>query len=288
MTQASILLVGNCVLDEVWQLEQYPGQDDEVRALGKSRVLGGNACNTAQILAQLGEDVELVSSLARDSAAEWVLKALSDRGISTRFCPQITGFSTPQSTIWLDSSNGSRTIVHYRNLPELSLSELHQIPIQQYNWIHFEGRNVATLFSYLSGLELSADVISLEIEKDRDGIELLLPLITTVIVSSAYLKSKKITAEQCLEQFRSYNPALNIVCTLGASGIVAQDSSGRILRIDAHKVEKVVDTVGAGDCFIAGLIHQLNQQEDFESAIRYANKLAARKIEYSGMRINDE
>ncbi len=286
-TGTSLLLIGNCVLDQVWELEYFPQQDEELRALAQTRVLGGNACNSAQILARLGNQVELVSSLADDSSANWLLQQLANLGISTRFCLQKTGYSTPESSIWLNQENGTRTIVHFRDLPELTLRELEIIPLHNYQWIHFEGRNIEILQKYIAEHEFSTGPVSLEIEKNRPGMERLLPFVDTAIVSSAYLKSNNISADQCFEYFTEYNANLNIVCTLGDLGIVAKERSGMVFQLSAERVERVVDTVGAGDCFIAGLIHQLSRQQSFESALNFANKLAAHKIRFKGMRLHE-
>ena len=288
MTKAKLLLVGNCVLDEVWELENFPQQDEEVRVLGMTQLLGGNACNSAQILAKLGNTVELMSSFAEDSTADWMLRELSKLGVSTDYSVRHAGCSTAKSSIWLNTQNGSRTIVHYRQLPELSLTDLERVSVDQYQWIHFEGRNIESLFSYIPELKNLSCPISLEIEKDRKGIEQLLPFVNTVIISSAYLKIINISAEQCLQKFRQLNSKLNIVCTLGSAGLLASDESGKLIRIAAEPVDKVVDTVGAGDCFIAGLIHRLHQQHDFKSALIYANRLAAQKIQFKGLKLNDD
>ena len=287
MKKPPILLIGNCVVDQIWELEHFPDQDEEMRAIAKNRVLGGNACNSAHILAQLENDVEIVSSLAQDSTSNWLLEQLSKLGIATPLCIQKSGYSTAESSIWINIQNGSRTIVHHRNLPELSIEELLKIPLQQYQWIHLEGRNIETLVDYLSTVDKPPCPISLEIEKDRKGLELLLPFVDTVIVSKAYLNSKRLTVDQCLKDLNHYNNKLNIVCTLGADGLIAQDQYGKRFTLAAEKIDKVIDTVGAGDCFIAGLIHHLNQQHDFESALIAANRLAARKIQFRGMTIND-
>jgi len=115
----------------------------------------------------------------------------------------------------------------------------------------------------------------------------LLPFVDTVIVSSAYLNSRQITADQCFEDLSYYNNKLNIVCTLGSDGLIAIDQNGKLITLAAEKVDQVVDTIGAGDCFIAGLINHLNRQNDFESALIAASQLAAQKIQFRGMKFND-
>ena len=287
MEKNRVLLVGNCVLDQVWQLPYFPAQDEEMRAINCTRLIGGNACNSAQMLALLKNEVELVCSLAQDASSEWLLRELSTRGIGTRHCIQQPGYSTPESSIWLNSLNGSRTIAHHRNLPELGLESLQNIEPESYRWIHFEGRNIRVLKSYLATFRHPNCLLSLEIEKDRPDIEKLLPYVHVAIVSNAYLRSRKISATECLQYFRQINSALNVVCTLGADGLIALDDRGKLIEIAAQPVARVVDTIAAGDCFIAGLIHQMLQLEPFYAALDYAHKLAARKIQFQGIKLND-
>ncbi len=254
-----------------------------MRASTRSRAVGGNACNSARLLAMLGHEVEMVSSVALDQQGDWLLRQLSAEGIATQFCTQRAGYSTPESSIWLNQANGSRTIVHHRDLAELRLTELQSIPLASYSWLHLEGRNIDTLSDYLNGLQGFHGRISLEIEKNRPGIEGLLAHIDVAIVSSAYLRSTEQSAEHCMAHFRRLNPALNIVCTLGDQGLIAVDSDNSSIRIEAEAVTEVVDTIAAGDCFIAGLISQMARQHDFHTALRFANRLAAHKIQHRGL-----
>jgi len=265
-------------------LPRYPEEDDELRALQSNRLPGGNACNSARVLAKLGHRVELMSNLAQDADSDWLLKQLQDEGIGTDLCPRLDGQSTPYSSIWLNQKNGSRTITHYRDLSELSQQQLSTLNAAHYDWIHFEGRNIDTLLQLLRhGSVFDNTPLSLEIEKARPDIEQLLPYMKVVIVSSHYLRQKKISAQQCIQQLKSINLQLNIVCTLGAQGLLAMDETGAKIEIQAEAVEQVVDSIGAGDCFIAGLISRLMQSENFKAALEYANHLAAVKVQHQGL-----
>lgn len=287
MNNHDVLAVGNCIVDQVMHLESYPLEDKEQRAIENYRVMGGNACNSAQILAQQGHKVQLLSSFAADNDAKWLFQQLAAADISTKFCKKYPGYFTPVSSVWLSRSNGSRTIVHYRNLPELTLQDLNRVAPEDYRWIHFEGRNINTLRQYLPNLSSGMATVSLEIEKQRDQIEELLPYVDMVIVSSHYLRDKNISAEDCLNELKQLNSDMDIVCTLGSSGLIAMDSKGEIYKMGAEPVGKVIDTIGAGDCFIAGLISATLKQYDFHSALRYANSLAADKIQLKGMSIHE-
>lgn len=285
MTEKTILLVGNATIDQVFSLPHYPQENEEIRAVDKTEVMGGNACNSAQILAQLGAPVELMTALADDNSGRWLMQQLQQCGIGIARCAQYQGYCTPQSSIWLNQKNGSRSIVHYRDLPELSLVDLQKIATGELAWIHFEGRNVPNLQACLPSLQAFRERVSLEIEKPRSGIEALLPLVGTVIVSSDYLRATRLTAQACIDHMKLANPMLNIVCTLGEDGVVASDYQGRVLEKPAEPVKQVVDTIGAGDCFIAGLISKLAQGQSFEVAVDFASQLAAKKIQNRGMHI---
>ena len=65
----SILCVGIATLDIINQVERYPAEDSEVRALAQQQRVGGNAANTAMVLAQLGDAVTWVGNLGDHAEA---------------------------------------------------------------------------------------------------------------------------------------------------------------------------------------------------------------------------
>lgn len=287
MLPSRVLIVGNCIIDQIWKIPDFPTQDDELRALARWDALGGNACNSALILSVLGHQVELMTQLADDADAGWIREQLEQWAIDTSLCQATKGSRSPVSSIWLNAKNGSRTICHYRDLPELGLLQMQKIDPQRYQWIHFEGRNIEILHQYLSSDEHKIKIpISLEIEKPRARIEALLPWVKLVVVSNSYLKQRALSAIDCIHEFSAINPLLNIVCTLGDCGLIARGSDGLLIEIQAEPVENIVDSIGAGDCFIAGLVSRLIQQRGFKSALEFASKLAASKIQFQGMRFD--
>lgn len=61
------------------------------------------------------------------------------------------------------------------------------------------------------------------------------------------------------------------------------NASKEIYHATAHKIEKVTDTVGAGDTFNAGIIASLVQNShDIKNAIQYACTLATNKVAQQG------
>ena len=55
---AHVLAVGVATLDIINEVESYPPEDGEVRALAQAIRRGGNASNTLVVLSQLGHSCE--------------------------------------------------------------------------------------------------------------------------------------------------------------------------------------------------------------------------------------
>jgi ketohexokinase len=60
------------------------------------------------------------------------------------------------------------------------------------------------------------------------------------------------------------------------------DQLGEVFHAPALSV-KVVDTLGAGDVFNAGLVHALATGQLLEEALQYAVKMAGRKVAQRGL-----
>lgn len=136
-----ILGVGVATLDLIHRVDTYPPEDAEVRAIHQRKACGGNCANTLTVLADLGHPCLWVGTLAADEGADFIRAALSARGIDCTQAVRHPGGTTPTSHIILSRASGSRTIVHYRDLPELDAAAFARIPLDHLDWVHFEGRN---------------------------------------------------------------------------------------------------------------------------------------------------
>ncbi len=102
---------------------------------------GGNASNSSTVLAELGEDVECLSTLADKPRELEMIRKDFDKcnmklenslpimitiqifryGIYHSSCPVLAGHETPISCVIANAKNSSRTIIHTnKSLPELT------------------------------------------------------------------------------------------------------------------------------------------------------------------------
>lgn len=277
-----ILCCGNATLDIVNQVAEYPPEDAEIRALSQRQSVGGNAANSATILYQLGHQVELAAVVADDREADMLRGLLARLGIADRHLVTQLGGRTPTSYITLSRANGSRTIIHFRDLRELALKDFENIDLKQYDWIHFEGRNTPALEAMLSRVKAAGLPCSLEVEKTREGIETLFGYPDLLMFSHHYVMEQGFDGA---EGFLAMLPAfgIEISVTWGDAGAWGRDDSGRICHSPAYPPTQVIDTLAAGDVFNAGLIDAKQRGLALEPALHAACQLAGHKCGLPGL-----
>lgn len=281
---SKILGIGNSVLDIILTVDHHPQEDEELRASNKQISTGGNVNNSLYVLNQLGHQTDICTTIAADSESKQLLSGLAERNISTEHVQKFIKGRTPTSFVTLNAQNGHRTIVHFRDLPEISFDFFAKIEIEEYDWLHFEGRNMAQLPGMINIAKtfLTYQPISLEVEKPREGIETLFNSVNLIIFSHHYAKAKGFAnGKELLESLDL--PNANLVCTWGEDGVWLKATGGSIEHVEAEQVNPVIDTLGAGDTFNAGLIHALTEKQSLNDAVSYASKLAAKKCLQPGL-----
>lgn len=192
-------------------------------------------------------------------------------------------------------STGSRTIVNYNELSEMTTDEFAGVTDalgNEANWFHFEGRIPETTSACITYIRdrVSKARISVEVEKPgRPGLEELAMLADVVFYSKGWAVSKGYqTARECLDsEGRQCKTGSLLCCTWGDEGAVALDIAQReYATAEVYKIEgrSVTDSIGAGDTFIAGMLYGLVFREgwDLQRKLTFANELAGRKVIQEG------
>lgn len=284
---ARILATGIATLDIVNIVHSYPGRDDEVRALSQRQTRGGNASNTLVVLSQLGHDCHWAGVLIDEPDAAIIRADLAAYDIDCSGCLQLSHGKMPTSYITLSQDDGSRSIVHYRDCPELDFDSFARLDPAAYDWLHFEGRHVAELDRMLRHCaEKAPDVpVSLEVEKPRDGIESLFGLADVLMFSRPYAQSRSHDSAESLLGALDLHPHVFASCTWGEAGAWAR-AGDSLFQSPAFPPLQVVDTLGAGDTFNAGLIDALLRRLSPSQALDAACRLAGKKCGRAGFNLS--
>ena len=278
-----ILGVGIATLDIINSVTGYPPEDSEVRAEQQRKSSGGNVNNTLTVLSRLGHECSWAGMLSDDDASGLVSQHMLSEQIDTRHAVVLPGAALPTSYIILNTENGSRSIVHFRDLPEYPGEAFQKITLDDFDWIHFEGRNIPELkkmFQHLRNSNFSK--FSLEIEKPRAGIEELFGMPEILIFSRNYVRNSHKGVKDFFDELREDGISSSLYCAWGKAGAWAMDTAGQLYQQPAWKPATVIDTLGAGDAFNAGVIDATMKNKPVQSVLSDACKVAGFKCGLHG------
>ncbi|KAF7470946.1 ketohexokinase isoform X3 [Marmota monax] len=319
MEEKQILCVGLVVLDIINVVDKYPEEDTDSRCLSQRWQRGGNASNSCTVLSLLGAPCAFMGSLASGPVAEvpsgpalqspkplpnctspgllhpgsFVLDDLRRYSVDLRYTVFQTLGSIPISTVIINETSGSRTILHaYRNLPDVSAKDFEKVDLTRFKWIHIEGRNVSEQVKMLQRIEQhnarqppeQKIRVSVEIEKPREELFQLFGYGELVFVSKDV--AKHLGFQSAVEALRGLygrvRKGATLVCAWAEEGADALGPDGQLLHSDAFPPPRVVDTLGAGDTFNASVIFSLSQGKSMQEALRFGCQVAGKKCGLQG------
>jgi fructokinase len=230
--------------------------------------VGGSPANVAVGLARLGHDVALATQLGDDERGARIASHLVREGIwLTDGNSKHSGGRTSVATSTLDA-NGAATYSF-----ELSWDPPPPAPIEGLTHVH-TGSIAATLepgaSTVLTTIEDARPDATISYDPNvrpslmgdphevRAKIEALIGLSDVVKASDediAWLYAG-VPVPDILRLWGQLGPALTVVTRGGEGAVVGLSNIGELTSVDAPLVE-VVDTVGAGDSFMAGLLSGL-------------------------------
>ena len=282
----AVLGIGNATLDIIHQVDCYPNENDEIRCSNRQQRCGGNTANTLIVLSQLGVDCGWAGTLVADSDGRRVADGLSRQGVDVSAAQWFDSGSMPVSSVLISKQTGSRTITHFRDLPEYPVAAFEALERQSYDWLHFEARNVASIRQMLASVRQRTTQLrcSLEVEKPREGIECLFPLVDILLFSRHYALSRGFTDPLALlRSVHKVCPGIDLFCAWGEQGAAALDHAGTEYRHAAVIPSRVVDTLGAGDTFNAGIINGYLKALAIDESLARACQLAGNKCGQDGL-----
>jgi sugar/nucleoside kinase (ribokinase family) len=283
MTSLPILFVGRTTLDAVYSLERFPCEDSKVFARAMRAAPGGPAVNAAITHALLGGQSMLMSAIGSGSWAAQVRQELDRLGIGVIDLGAGTPYETPLTTVLVNESGATRTIV---NPPQPDVA-FKSIEGWETGWgempgmVLTDGFHLAETLSLLGTFHASGAQICLDGGSWKPGTEELASLLTVAICSERFkVPSRAANPDATIAWFREMGVP-SVAITRGPKPIIAWDR-GRRFEIEIEKIE-AVDTLGAGDVLHGAFCFHFARMGSFEGALRRASEIATRSCRAPGI-----
>ncbi len=251
---SEIFGLGQCSLDYIGRIAEFPSSDAKCEMTGLTIQGGGPVATALVALSRWGKQCYFAGQVGDDPEGKLILAALNREGIDTSGLVVRIGSSSQQAFILAEPETARRTIFWQRPTGQpLKPDEIDLAALRQARLIHTDGLAIETAIyacrkAREEGLAVVIDAGSL-----RPGMLDLVKLSDYCIVAedfSRQLLGGDHPREAC-RILRDMGPRLTAV-TLGKRGYIALLGNEFIVR-PAYAVD-AVDTTGCGDIFHAGFI----------------------------------
>jgi fructokinase len=290
-----ILCVGEVLVDFIGHQEDV--LIDETRDY--HRYLGGSPTNVAMNSTRLGLNTTLVASVGNDGFGRYITKRLSGSGVNTDHINVIDNKLT--SVIFVSRSQGTPDFLPYREADcciyddQISAQLLSQTKIFHTTCFALSSNPAQETIlrkakeAYQLGCQLSIDVnYAKKLWKSQEEAFRVIktycsfnPLIKISEDDMARLFEKDLPHEEIFNFF--HNEGVDLVClTLGSKGVKLSQKGKDIIEMPAIKIDKVLDSTGAGDAFWSGFLFAYIKEKSIEECLGVALKLAALKLQNVG------
>lgn len=227
---------------------------------------GGNAVNVAVHARRLGMRAAYIGVIGSDAAARLVSASLRDEGVLT---DQLRIIDGPNAWAAVQLVKGDRVFVAAdKGVSRFQLSAVDLEYLKSFALAHI---------GYAGGLESQVQVVAAATklsfdfaDRPKEFAEPILPYCEFATFSAG---ERGIAAADDIIDWALRCGAKTVLVTGGSAGAVAGDLGGRT-HVPADHID-VVDTLGAGDAYIAAFLTATLQGQSREEAMRAAGRYAS-------------
>lgn len=295
MNKIDILCVGEVLVDFIGHQESV--MINETRDY--HRYLGGSPTNVAMNATRLGLNTIMVATVGNDGFGSYIAERLNEVGVNTNHLSVLDDKST--SVIFVSRSEGTPDFIPYRSADCCIYEEQITKDILANTTIFHTtcfalSKNPAqkTILkkaqeAYDLGCKLSIDLnYARKLWKSQkkafkviDAYCQFNPLIKISEDDMLRLFEKELPHEEIFKFF--HDKGVDTVClTLGSKGVKLSQKGQEIIQMPAIKIDKVMDSTGAGDAFWSGFLFAYIKEKSTQECLDIALKLAALKLQNVG------
>jgi ribokinase len=283
-----VVVVGSINVDLVVTADRFPRPGETLIGHSFARHPGGKGANQAVAAARMGARTVMIGAVGADPFGEFMRDALYRADVETAFVRIIEGAPTGTAVITVAGAENSIVVGPGANA---ALAVEHgSLPVARGDVVvaQLEVPSAAWVAAFAAVHEVGATTILNAAPADAAAVEFL-PLCDVIVVNEVELAaltghslSDGADAATLLAAMRAIRrpPDQIVITTRGRSGFICLGPDGVIEG--AGRDVPVIDSTGAGDCFIGAFAACFAVDRGLERALTAANAAAAISVQRPG------
>ena len=282
---SKVVVCGSLNMDVIVQTARRPQAGETILDGKVSFLPGGKGSNQAVAAARLGTRVSMLGATGDDVFGQTLRGVLEDEGVNALGVKAVRGETTGIAVIQVAEGDNAITGAAGANA-HFTASMITAHPRPDDVWVaQFEIPIATTEAAFKLARAAGARTILNLAPMVRFPARLMKLVDIAVLneIELAQATGSKITARSSVAAIAAACRKLGArvaIATLGGRGLVMVGPDG-VTALPAHKA-RVVDTTGAGDCFVGALASQLVDGKPLLEAVRFANAAASCAVEKLG------
>jgi len=266
---------GHCCIDYLAILDPFPEKGMKGEVVESLLITGGPVPIALSTAAAFGCSTRFFGKVGNDDDGHQIIQELREDGIDVSAMILDRNGNTARAYIWIDRSDGSRTIaLDYRKTNWISAEDVDPELIEECRLFLCDNRSAEATLKALKYAKDAGAITMIDAGSVRPRFSEMLNMVDYTIVSQDLRNSllKDIDASETAEMLVKMGTGTAVV-TCGSKGSVYCDGSETV-HIPGFNVD-VVDTTGAGDVFHGAFIYGLLENWDLSKTVRFANAAAS-------------
>jgi len=284
MPRFDVTIAGELNLDLIlYGLPEQLAPERELLADRMMLTLGSSSAILAHNLSALGSQVGFQSRIGHDPLGEISLQRLAQSGVDVSRVRRVEGKSTTGLTVILHHDTWRNILTYAGTISELAWEDLDLEYLADARHFHLSSYylqrallpRVSELFQLLKarGLTISLDTNDDPDDRWEGGLHEVLRHVDVFLPNEreACKAAGMDNLEAAIRKLSDVVPL--VVVKLGPHGALAQRGTERF--VSPSRAVKTVDTIGAGDSFDAGFLHEFVRGADLETCLASGNLVGA-------------
>jgi len=284
------LVLGSINIDFVSFSSRYPQPGETLVCNDFGIFQGGKGANQAIALSKLEIPTLMLGKVGKDILGDFTLSSLQKNGVDTTGISKCQTTSTGSASIWVNSEGQNSILIYQGANGEVDENYIirHEKFFTDTSWfvtqfeVPLESILLSLKLAKKHGLKTFMDPAPVKKTHNSDIWELVDYLFPNEIELRELTQTDDVLSAIHILKSRGIK---EVIVKLGKKGAGYEDG-GKLILLPAVPVEQVVDTTGAGDCFIAGFLYGMMQQNDIAQAIKTGNLTASYSIRKKGAAIS--